>query len=315
MFLLTESNFCLAVALSLTKMRRKPTISSLMALTPAAWLLCVACGSPSSKCVSCLSSLHCSPSLCNLPVKTCTCWINFSSAGFVVSICSCNIETSRERCSVCDFWSKKWRCSSVSISLYAFWICADTSCISSPMLVSSKLLTSISVMETKSGTWPEPLHAVKPMKPPARTGVVGVILKHSFQARLGDCFKKPSIESGLTRILTVAGFKVLRKSMSLAFTDGTSLLKSNSLEPSFAMNDIVGFLDAPLVENMVPKPSNFALPPANVKPCCCMPALQLSALITAVSLYTAVMFSWMYQKEKLWSSGVLLTSFSPLNRT
>mmetsp|Transcript_13556 Transcript_13556/g.39008 ORF Transcript_13556/g.39008 Transcript_13556/m.39008 type:complete len:210 (-) Transcript_13556:858-1487(-) len=164
-FLCTTSNFCRCVAVSLTKARRSPTTSCFKAATPSPWLLTPSL--PKRMRASVCNVLQSVPRVSTREVRLWICASSRSSSGFAWARCSPSMDINLDKCSVCDFWSTKWRFSSVSICLYASWICAETSFMSSPIEVSSKLTVLTSARDTMSGETvpgaPVPLQAVKPM--------------------------------------------------------------------------------------------------------------------------------------------------------
>mmetsp|Transcript_159753 Transcript_159753/g.291547 ORF Transcript_159753/g.291547 Transcript_159753/m.291547 type:complete len:218 (+) Transcript_159753:121-774(+) len=161
MFFFTASILSSCDALSFIRRRLNPMISS--------FKNCVfSTGSPSAltrTSSSLVSVLQSSP---NLLMRSSSCsrsWNIFASTGLEAFVCSVTILMRRLRCCVCDFWSMKCRFLSVSISLNASWISAETSVICSPNPFVSWLYIASCVMETVSATVSsdlEPLQAEKP---------------------------------------------------------------------------------------------------------------------------------------------------------
>mmetsp|Transcript_68316 Transcript_68316/g.193547 ORF Transcript_68316/g.193547 Transcript_68316/m.193547 type:complete len:342 (-) Transcript_68316:429-1454(-) len=289
-FFTTASSFWLCVAPSLTSSRLRPMISCLISSTPA---LCAWPGLPllpMMRCAALSVCLQSSPSLSTRSSSVFSSSKSCRSAGAVVLMCVPRISTRRPMWSVWDFWSRKCLCSSVSMSRSVSWICVDTSLFSSPMEVSSKLLTSTCATETRSANAPSvvvPLQAVRPMKPPALMGcLLRSIAKHSCQLRLGDCFSQPSTEVGRTRIFSCAAFSVFLKSMALASSAGTSWYQESVVWPSLVTPETsgLGLFSLSAIDSTTPMPSKTAFMPPSVRPCSCMPFAQLSALMFWVSL-------------------------------
>mmetsp|Transcript_118304 Transcript_118304/g.314836 ORF Transcript_118304/g.314836 Transcript_118304/m.314836 type:complete len:219 (-) Transcript_118304:796-1452(-) len=169
-FFTTASSFILWVALSLMSNRLSPTMSFLIASIEDMELLFLAAIVVPSGFIKmatlCFMVLQSSPSFSMRSSISLIDSNTRSSAGLVELRCSPSMSTNRARWSVCDFWSRKCRVLSVSISMYVSWICLDTSLMSSPMEVSSMLVTSSCTTDTRSALAPSsgvPLQAVIPM--------------------------------------------------------------------------------------------------------------------------------------------------------
>mmetsp|Transcript_48385 Transcript_48385/g.144482 ORF Transcript_48385/g.144482 Transcript_48385/m.144482 type:complete len:201 (-) Transcript_48385:892-1494(-) len=148
-FFCTASICILWVALSLTRSRLRPTISCFIASSAVLWATsgCHLAGSSwlpiIRRLTLCFMVLQSSPILSIRLSRPFSDSKSPCSAGLVALRCSPIMSISLTMWSVCDFWSRKCLCESVSISMYVSWICWDTPFMSSPMEVSSMLFTSI----------------------------------------------------------------------------------------------------------------------------------------------------------------------------